>query len=83
MTRALSRLALAVPLAASGLLGCDDKPKADERKGVIEGAKPESAAGRKLEKAKQEVDEVEKTMEKQDQDRFERSGSEQVPRGVP
>ena len=67
-----------------GTFGCDAGAKDQERKSVIEGGKPESAAGRKLDKAKQEVDAVEKTMEREDQDRFERSAGENAPsRGVP
>ena len=75
--------ALALPLAL-GALACDDGKAPDQdRKSVVDGGKPESAAGRQVENAKKEIEAVEKTMEKEDADRFEKSGGEQVQRGVP
>ena len=64
---------------------CDDgkDDKKQERKNVVEGGKAESAAGKQVEGAKKEIEAVEKTMEREDADRFERSGEEKVERGMP
>ena len=72
-------------LVALLTLACDDEPaenKAD-RKSVVEGGKAESAAGKKVENAKKEIEATEKLMQDRDADRFERSGGEKVERGVP
>jgi hypothetical protein len=65
---------------------CSDKtpppPKVDGRS-VIEGGKAESAAGRKVEDAKREIDGAEKKMQDRADDVFEKSGGEKVERGVP
>lgn len=70
-----------------GALACDDQPaeakQPDQAKSVIEGGTPESAAGRKLEDAKQKIDAAEKQMQDRDDEIFEKSAGEQAPRGVP
>ena len=66
------------------LTACKDKPPPNQdRKSVIDGGKAESRPGKQLEQAKKEIDDTEKLLQDQADDRFERSGEEKVERGVP
>jgi hypothetical protein len=71
-------LTLALALAA-----CDDEKQPEDRKSVIEGGTPESAAGRKVEDAKQKIEGAEQQLQERDDEIFEKSQGEQAPRGVP
>jgi hypothetical protein len=65
------------------LAACDDKKPTDDRKSVIEGGKAESAPGKQLEKAKQDIDGVEQQLQDRADEQFEKSAGEQAGRGVP
>lgn len=78
------RFVFALLILSPGLLACDDdKQPAADRKSVIEGGKAESEAGKKVERAKQEIDATEKLMQDRADENFEKSGGEKVERGVP
>jgi hypothetical protein len=83
MTRSPLTL-LALALALTGL-ACDDKPAPPpaERKSVMEGGKAESEAGRKVERAKQDIEGAERQLEERSDRVFEQSQGEQGARGVP
>lgn len=81
MTRRSPLLVLASSLVLT-TLACDDKP-APDRKSVIEGGKPESDAGRKVERAKQDIEGAERQLEERSDRVFEQSQGEQGARGVP
>ncbi|PRQ04652.1 hypothetical protein ENSA5_06080 [Enhygromyxa salina] len=91
MTPATSRVCVFVSTAALVALAfaasaCDDDAganKGGDRRSVVEGGKAESAPGKKLEHAKEQIEEAEKKMEDADADRFERSAGEKVERGLP
>ncbi len=81
-------LASAASLVLSlGLAACDDGPadpsKAGDKRSVMEGGKAESEAGKKVEHAKERIDDAEKQLEVRDDEVFEKSQGEQVERGVP
>ena len=69
----------------STLAACtkDAPPPPADNKSVIEGGKAESAAGRKVEDAKREIDATEKQLQDRADDQFEKSAGENVERGVP
>lgn len=78
--RLITTLALCTSFA---LAGCDDKPKPDDRKSVIEGGKAETAEGKKLENAKREIEGAEKQLEDRADRMYESAQDEKVERGVP
>jgi hypothetical protein len=74
------------PIFVLAVPGCDDKPEEKQpgdNKSVIEGGTPESAAGRKVEDAKQKIEGAEKQLQDRDDRIFDQSAGEQAPRGVP
>lgn len=75
-------------LVCAGLTACDDEAaktqkEAEDTRSVAEGAKARTAAGAKVEDAKEQVEAAEKALETRDDDIFEKSGGERVGRGVP
>ena len=81
MPRLCSSIAASVLCLAA--VACDDKPPANERKSVIEGGKAESAPGKQLERAKQDIEGAERQLQERADDQFDKSAPEQVERGVP
>jgi hypothetical protein len=77
-----SSAALAL-LVATGLFGCDDKPKPGDQRSVIEGGKAESAPGKQLENAKQKIEGAEQQLQERDDRVYESAQDEKVERGVP
>ena len=78
-------MATGLLLASSLVVACTKEapPPPADNKSVIEGGKAESAAGRKVEDAKREIDATEKQLQDRADDQFEKSAGENVERGVP
>lgn len=70
-------------LVTIGITGCDDKPKPEDQRSVIEGGKAESAPGKQLEDAKQKIDGAEKQLEDRADRIYESAQDEKVERGMP
>lgn len=81
--RLSSAFSATLALVAVGITGCDDKPKPEDQRSVIEGGKAESAPGKQLENAKQKIEGAEKQLEDRSERIYESAQDEKVERGMP